>query len=981
MHFLMVGAALGAVIGLTVKGAIDEEKYRRNIASLIGVQSKKNKVLQDYITIAEELSYISKENRARLASEMLLMGASVDSIMKYGPQLEKLGISVGKTTEDVITAVRSSITGIHRPFKNLGIVIEETDVKGKVEEIRNAHEGWTEEALRTEAIMLLAYPQMTRVIGDFDVAMDSAYGDTIKFKETLSDLSGDIGSIFIPLLRAGIMPLTKFMGILKEHPLLRMATAVSLLSGLVLTLAGLAIPMIVSALSFFVPASIAAAFAIGGLTAALSTLMAVALPIVAAIAAIAAVAIVFQHAYKRNLFGFADAIKKVAAGVKVAFGTIVKIFKALISGFIAPFKAVFGPVLKMFGLFNKTGKESSFLITVVDAIGGAFKRLYAFLEPHFPLIKKIFKVIGALGAVLVLLPLLPMIIGIRILVSAVKALVGGIKWLIEMFRSASESGSKIVKVMKILKFALLPLLGPIGALIMLFKHWDRIKEVINGVATSIKTKLGDAIGNITKNLEPIRRFLLLLLGPIGAIYMAFRNWGRIKAIVGEFASAIKEKLGSAANEAKGKIEALTDALAKTKTRGVIIDIVTKLKTGDIKGILKDILKLPHAYIDDITKGFENITNRIGEVFGVENLGAKITEGIKGIKDKIKENIEGLTSIFGEIKTGEIAIDIATKIRKGDMVGALKDLVRMPDAYALDIAKGFSMITNKIGAIFGVSDLSEKITSWGSDILEGVKHKFGDIGEAIQKGKARMGGLLLKTKAYEAIIGIRAKLRKGDIIGAVKDIPELIQGELKDVTKLFENVVNRIGKLFGIENLGTKITTEISEVIDRIKSFFADLSDMFYDAGMNLIRAFMHGIKSMAMAPVDAVKEIGERIREFLPFSDSRLGALRDLTASGGKLVSTFTEGMLQLKPELSLKMEELFKGVPVIGEGISKLMPAPAEMISSTSTSITNASHSEDKRISIGKIELHIDGVSNNAEEIGDTVIRRIKREFEKYGI
>jgi len=431
----------------------------------------------------------------------------------------------------------------------------------------------------------------------------------------------------------------------------------------------------------------------------------------------------------------------------------------------------------------------------------------------------------------------------------------------------------------------LALLGIVAAILILQHAWTKNWGDIQGKTKKVIDFFKGAFGWVMEKLNAIKKFLPLLFGPIGAIYMAFKNWDKIKGVLSKTGSAIKTKLGDAVDEAKGKIEGLTNAFAKTKTGGMIIDIATKVKTGDIKGILKDMVKLPYAHIDDITKGFENITNRIGEVFGAENLGTKITEGIKGIKDKIKENIEGLTSIFRETKTGEIAIDIATKVREGDIAGVLKTMVMLPRAYLGDIAASFEAITN------------------------------------------------------------------------------------------------RIGELFGIENLGTEIIEGIRGTMNRIKDSFGDLKDMFFDAGGNLIKAFVEGIKAFANAPVDAIKEIGKRIREFLPFSDSRLGALRDLTASGGKLVSTFTEGMLQLKPELTLKMEELFKGVPVIGEGISKLMPAPAEMISSTSTSITNASHSEDKRVSISKIELHIDGVSNNAEEIGDTVIRRIKREFERYGI
>jgi phage-related protein len=167
---------------------------------------------------------------------------------------------------------------------------------------------------------------------------------------------------------------------------------------------------------------------------------------------------------------------------------------------------------------------------------------------------------------------------------------------------------------------------------------------------------------------------------------------------------------------------------------------------------------------------------------------------------------------------------------------------------------------------------------------------------------------------------------------------------------------------------------------NIFDFFASLLTRFYEAGAGLIQAFVDGIKAFISAPVDVVKEMGSRIRNFLPFSDAKVGPLSQLTSAGEKLTETFGKGILKRQPELVMDMQKLFQGIPVIGGKINKILPAPTKMISPT-TSITNAPHTENKKVTIDKIELIINGVSNNAEEIGDNVILRLKREFEKYGI
>lgn len=350
MALLGASMALAGFMGLSLRGAMNEEKYRRNIESLAEVIDYEkegwqnvNKALQDYITSAEKLDYISKETRANLVSEMVTMGAAKDTILKYGPTLEKLGISLGKSTEEVITAVRSSLSGLHMPFKRLGVILREEDIKKKMEEIRQAHRNWSEEAIRAEAIMELAYPQMTRRIGDFSKATDSAYGDLVKFREKLSDLTGDIGAIYIPYFRMAVELMSRFVKFLNASPILKTATAFGTLALATALVGGFALPKAYSSLKTFysiskmvagfiysrlIPATVAQAYAMGGLTAALraaalgfKSLAVAALtnPITWAILGIAGAVLLLQHIWVKNWW---DIQGKTKAAISVITGAL-----------------------------------------------------------------------------------------------------------------------------------------------------------------------------------------------------------------------------------------------------------------------------------------------------------------------------------------------------------------------------------------------------------------------------------------------------------------------------------------------------------------------------------------------------------------------------------------------------------------------------------------------------------------------------------
>lgn len=92
-----------------------------------------------------------------------------------------------------------------------------------------------------------------------------------------------------------------------------------------------------------------------------------------------------------------------------------------------------------------------------------------------------------------------------------------------------------------------------------------------------------------------------------------------------------------------------------------------------------------------------------------------------------------------------------------------------------------------------------------------------------------------------------------------------------------------------------------------------------EIGANLLNTLVSGIKSVAMAPVNAVKDVLDKVRDFLPFSDAKVGPLSELTRSGQAIMSTLQEGIESgpdLTTPLSARMGSAVGGGGSAGGGI-----------------------------------------------------------------
>ena len=75
---------------------------------------------------------------------------------------------------------------------------------------------------------------------------------------------------------------------------------------------------------------------------------------------------------------------------------------------------------------------------------------------------------------------------------------------------------------------------------------------------------------------------------------------------------------------------------------------------------------------------------------------------------------------------------------------------------------------------------------------------------------------------------------------------------------------------------------------KIDSWLSNFS--LYNSGKKIIQTLSSGIMSKAKDLIDSVKGVFSKVRDYLPFSDAKVGPFSDLTKSGAAIMSTLAEG-------------------------------------------------------------------------------------------
>ena len=96
---------------------------------------------------------------------------------------------------------------------------------------------------------------------------------------------------------------------------------------------------------------------------------------------------------------------------------------------------------------------------------------------------------------------------------------------------------------------------------------------------------------------------------------------------------------------------------------------------------------------------------------------------------------------------------------------------------------------------------------------------------------------------------------------------------------------------GLTNIGNTIKNAVKKVWDNIKENFKNVINNAKTWGTDLIMNFVNGIKEKVSAVTDAVKNVAGKVKDFLGFSEPKLGPLSNFHTYAPDMMDLFAEGI------------------------------------------------------------------------------------------
>lgn len=164
---------------------------------------------------------------------------------------------------------------------------------------------------------------------------------------------------------------------------------------------------------------------------------------------------------------------------------------------------------------------------------------------------------------------------------------------------------------------------------------------------------------------------------------------------------------------------------------------------------------------------------------------------------------------------------------------------------------------------------------------------------------------------------------GIVFDAVKIAWSLISGVVMFGIHQVKNIIDVVldiltgnwGKAWA--DLKRLVSQALSDVTSTIGNVAAGFGHLLWDAGANIIKGLIGGIKSMAGGAGNAIKDVVSGIRQYLPFSPAKVGPLSGSGSpdiAGAKIGSMLATGIQASVPTVSQATNRLAGGA-LIGVG------------------------------------------------------------------
>jgi phage-related protein len=249
--------------------------------------------------------------------------------------------------------------------------------------------------------------------------------------------------------------------------------------------------------------------------------------------------------------------------------------------------------------------------------------------------------------------------------------------------------------------------------------------------------------------------------------------------------------------------------------------------------------------------------------------------------------ESLTGATGTIR-GELAKEIKAAGLEGFVTTVSKVVYRVKAFFkglweALDFSPAVAALTP---AILKIREIFDKLSAvfarlFGSEVTSAAStfEKFGSV-----LGKVASVILEVWGTAVSVVVNSLGMLTNGVLF-----VVSIFTGDMPGAADAFRGFVDGIGEGFAMIGDLFGVGDAIRSAWDSVMAFLDGIN--LFESGAKLMTTFAEGIKSMLMAPYEAVSGALQGIRNLLPFSDAKEGPLSQLTLSGTRMMTTLAEGV------------------------------------------------------------------------------------------
>ncbi len=179
----------------------------------------------------------------------------------------------------------------------------------------------------------------------------------------------------------------------------------------------------------------------------------------------------------------------------------------------------------------------------------------------------------------------------------------------------------------------------------------------------------------------------------------------------------------------------------------------------------------------------------------------------------------------------------------------------------------------------INEIFNRISKNGDEKLGALKKifeiVFGAVGTIVKVAMETIAGTIQFTlNLVTTIFKVATNLIKLIFLGAFEQIKTGIQISMTVIHGIIQTITALIrGDWDGAWNA---IKNTVSSVFTQMKTFITNMIDIFKGAGKGIITALADGIKNHVSIVVNSIKDVVQKIRDFLPFSPAKVGPLSDL---------------------------------------------------------------------------------------------------------